>query len=569
MVKNLRSILFFSFLLMNFALYAQPANDDCMNAIAIGQVEDEPFSTEMATTDGPAHPNDCTSAGASPDTLWKDVWYLFTADFTGTCAFSTCSSASFDTKIAIYGTTNCPVSDDDLIGCNEDGPGCGGATSFATFEVVDGMSYLLRLGGWGDGGPGEEGTGSFDVLEYNPPPGPPNDNCADAITLDLGVADSVVVEFTNLNANTDGPTYAETFECFDVPNGETNVFSDIWYEWTATFSGWVDWSNCGTSGFDSRMAVYGPNESCPPDPFALVGCNDDGLDDNNFNCNAFTSRTIFEVEEGSTYLFALGAFAGGQGEGTFYLKRTLPLVPPPNDNCLMPDTAWVITTEQADNFDEVFQGFTSSGTYFTQTPKPTCRPSGEFQDVWHEFNSGNNTELEIRFNKVTPNTNYIIDLFETCTSVADTAGAGFCYRTDLSTDDYQIFTVDGLPGVPTDYILRISTRITTDAPGEYWFQLVGEPFNPVSVAEIDLKNFRFAPNPLTDRAYVEFDLDQSENVQIDMVNVLGQVVETFQHGTLPAGANRLDYSFDHLQNGIYFFRMSIGDQQKTVRVVKN
>ena len=574
MLKTLRILLFTFFTLpigIGINLFAQPINDDCFNAIAIGPVDDEPFSTEMATTDGPNHPNDCLTTGASPDTIFKDVWYLFTPDFTGNARLSLCGTANFDTRVAVYNAgATCPVTDEDLLACNDDGPGCTGATSQTDFLVESGSSYLLRIGGWADGGPGPEGTGTFNVFAFEIPPGPPNQFCQDAEVLMLDDNDSTYVEFNSLNAATDGPFYEETFECFDVPNLEFTVYNSVWYEWTATFTGWVDWSNCGTSNFDSRMAVYGPNQSCPPDPFALVACNDDGLDENNFNCPAFTSRALFPVQQDSTYLFSLGGWrATNAGMGSFILKRTLPLVPPENDDCFVADTAWVLTPQQADDFDAVFEGFTSNATYVSQIPKPICRPSGEFLDVYFEFNSGNNTELEIRFNKVTPNTEYVVDLFESCLAPVDTAAGGFCIRTDLSTENFQIWNVDGLPGTPTDYFIRVSTRITSDAPGEFWFQLVGEPFNPVSVDELVLNDFTFAPNPLTNNAYVEFDLDEKARVDASLLNVLGQVVETYSHGILPAGAQRFDYSFDNLKPGIYFYNLQVDDLQKTIKVVKN
>ena len=204
---------------------APPDNDNCADAIAISSVSDLSFTTIGATTDGPEHPNDCVGGGNTGEVLYNDIWYLYTPQFTGTAELTTCSTADFDTKIAVYGSgASCPPVDGDLIACNEDGTGCGGFTSYTTFDVVSGESYLLRLGGWGNGVPGESGVGYFSAREVGSVSPPPNDDCSNAIELDLGPDDFVMMDFTNVDANTNPPFYEETVSCFDVPNNETAVF---------------------------------------------------------------------------------------------------------------------------------------------------------------------------------------------------------------------------------------------------------------------------------------------------------------------------------------------------------
>ena len=59
---------------------AQPANDDCANAIPIPDGETG-FSTIGATTDGPAN---CAGPFGS------DIWFSYTASCTGNLELSTC-----------------------------------------------------------------------------------------------------------------------------------------------------------------------------------------------------------------------------------------------------------------------------------------------------------------------------------------------------------------------------------------------------------------------------------------------------------------------------------------------
>lgn len=556
-----------AFLFIVGLLIGQPMNDNCSDAIVISSAEDLPFSTFGANTDGPSHPDDCPSSGSTPDSTYNDIWYLYVADFTGQALFTLCNTAVFDTKIIVYAPgTSCPPADDDLIACNEDGAGCENATSSTIFDVEEGQMYLLRIGGWGDGSPGEEGTGTFSIGEYDPSGGPENDLCSGAIEIILDDNDFASVEFSSVGAGSNGPVYDETFSCFDVPNGETTVFNDIWFTWTATFNGWAEFSNCGLANFDSRIAVYGPDQSCLPDPFELVGCSDDGIDEDGFNCPGFTSRALFPVVEGSTYLLSLGGWSNSDaGNGTVILQRTTPPIPPDNDLCSDPDSTWILSLEDADDFLYVFESFTFNATG-GQTPNPSCRPTGEFLDVWYKFNSGFNTDITLRFNKTSTNAEFVIDLYSGCAQQADTLVGGFCIRTDQYNETFIEELISNFPGEPTEYLLRVSTSVTFDAPGEFWLQLIGQPYT--GLPEVSLDNFRFFPNPVTDIAQVTFQLEEAADVGIAVLNAMGQEVIKQDIGRLSTGAQSLEIPTSQLQPGIYFLRMLLPEGQKTVKFVK-
>jgi len=548
-------------------LVAQPANDECANAIPInGSVTDFDFSTVDATTGLPYHPGECQ--GGAPDSMYNDIWYLYTADFTGETEVSTCGTAFFDTNIAVYEPGSpCPPTVDNLLVCSEDAVGCAGSTSRAIFDAVEGETYLVRIGGWGTDTPGEEGLGSLTIGEYVPPMGPENDFCENAIEIILDADDFAQLDFSTVGASTDSPTYEETFDCFDVPNGETNVFNDIWYTWTATFSGFAAFSNCSMANFDSRIAVYGPDENCMPDPFALVGCSDDGIDEDGNNCTNFTSRAVFPVVEGSTYLMSIGGWSSsGAGFGMVTLERVPPPVPPDNDNCADADSAWVVTMEEADNFEVFFESFTTNAS-LEPTPNPSCRPTGEFFDVWYTFNSGNNTDLELRFNKTTPDADFVINLYNTCAIETDTLSEGFCIRTDeYEGETFIIEQLTGFPGEPTEYLLRVSTRVTTDTPGEFFFQLVGEPFS--NIPDIGLKGFEFFPNPVNQNATINFELEEPTMMSIALINAVGQEVSTEALGRLPAGPQSLQIPTDQLKPGMYFMRIQTPEGQQTTKFIK-
>lgn len=576
MIQLLRLMLIglflFSFQLDLFAQFP-PENDDCFNALVVTDNDAIQFTTANANTDGPNHPDNCLSIGSTPDVIYADIWYRYTPDYTGQAIFSTCSTADFDTKIAVYAGTACPPAVEDLVGCNEDGSGCSNSTSSAIFDVVAGETYTLRIGGYGDGAPGESGAGTFLIGEYTPPPGPPNDDCENAIEVILDDDEQMVIEFSTINSNTSGPFYDvyadenDNISCFDLNNNEFATYNDVWFKWTSTFDGAIEFSNCGTANFDSRITAYGPDQgTCPPDPLAIVGCSDDGLNQNGINCTNFTSRSIFNVIEGGQYLFNVGAFStSGTGMGTVLFKRTEPLLPPPNDNCADAEEVEVITREAALNFDVIYPGQNFNSTF--EGVNPVCRPTGEFYDVWYKFNSGTNTQLGFTFNIDTEGADFIIDLFSDCGVLVDSLGPQFCYRTDNFDTQFQSDTIQNLPGVPTDYLLRVSTRITTDAPGEFWFQLIGDPLD-TGIQALELRNFKFYPNPATTTTQLSFDLAEATNGQVAILNTLGQVVKVKDVGRLAAGEQSLSVPIADLSAGIYFFRLQLDEGEKTIRFVK-
>jgi polyhydroxybutyrate depolymerase len=141
---------------------AQSINDDCSNAsaIAFGLT---PFSTLGATDGGPGLPAECDEGFGNG--FGSDIWYTLTADQAAGIIVSTCDTADFDTRLALY--TEC---DGVLIACNDDGSGCSGYTSRMSFTGVEGETYLLRVGGFD----GERGTGTISVEYGDGPPDSPN-----------------------------------------------------------------------------------------------------------------------------------------------------------------------------------------------------------------------------------------------------------------------------------------------------------------------------------------------------------------------------------------------------------
>ena len=96
--------------------------------------------------------------------------------------------------------------------------------------------------------------------------------------------------------------------------GQSNVASDVWFRWSATWTGRAELSTCGDS-VDTRIAVYSGGASCPVGN--ALACNDDAC--------GLQSNLIFDVTNGTTYLVQLGTFPGATaGAGTLTITDLAP-----------------------------------------------------------------------------------------------------------------------------------------------------------------------------------------------------------------------------------------------------
>ena len=297
-----------------------PAEDSCTTPIAISGLGSFPFDNTNATTgiEGQTEPA-CTIFGTS--TVNNDVWYDWTATHTGTAAIETCTSF-VDTKIAVYAGVGCPIAGSALA-CNDDA--CGLQTR-TIFPVVAGQHYTIQLGLYPFTQLG--GPGNFDMIVVIPPS---NDDCSTPTTI----ATTSPLTWDNTFASTGSQGQNETL-CFNA--GSTNLYLDVWYTWTATFTGTAGARTCNTTFVDTRIAVY-DGSGCPAN--AAIACVDDA-------CFLQTLVT-FPCVAGQQYTLQLGTFNQNDiGQGGI---DVFDAAPPVNDDCT---AAIAVGTSIPTAFDNTF-----------------------------------------------------------------------------------------------------------------------------------------------------------------------------------------------------------------------
>jgi hypothetical protein len=244
-----------------------PVNNDCSNAIAIGEVTDMPYSTAGATASG-QHPG---CGGGNP----IDIWYAYTPSSSGLASFDLCGSI-YDTRLAVWDACGGTA-----LACNDDDDGCGtGSTSsYLELDVIGGSTYFVQVSGFESA----TGTGTLTIslLSY-----PENDDCTTATPIN---------EVTDLPFST---SLATASGVNPSCGGSTPI--DIWYAYTATISGDATFDLCG-SAYDTRIAIWdacGGNE---------LDCNDD-------DCG-FQSSVTMPVILGTTYYVQVSGYNSDIGDG--------------------------------------------------------------------------------------------------------------------------------------------------------------------------------------------------------------------------------------------------------------
>jgi hypothetical protein len=107
----------------------------------------------------------------------------------------------------------------------------------------------------------------------------------------------------------------------------TAIIQDVWFTWTAGFSGFarLDFCGPGNGTVDTKVAIYN-GVGCPTG--AAIACNDDA-------CASFESTVDFAVSSGQSYTIQIGMYPGSNppaiaGIDNFTITQ---LATTPNDDC--------------------------------------------------------------------------------------------------------------------------------------------------------------------------------------------------------------------------------------------
>ena len=316
-----------------------PVNDECSAAIP-AVLGANNINNALANDSYPV-----STCGFGGQPFLKDVFFTFTPAVTGAYTLETCSgSAPFDTGIDVW--DGCPDLGASMIACNDDGTGCTAFSSFLIADLVAGVPYVIRVGGW---------NGAFGATEMfiteGAPQGPANDDCTNATPAFVGST-----PFNTTGSTTDGPNPTDP-SCGTFGAG---FWNDVWFSFTAPATGTFHVSLCG-AGWDTRIDVYYLLAGCYG---ALLHCNDDSC--------GLQSEVDIVATSGVHYLIRIGGYgaanvgsgnmvitaAGGGGGGGAGLTCAAPIVMVMGDNAF---------TRAGCTVDLAYGGYCDMGPFGTDT----------------------------------------------------------------------------------------------------------------------------------------------------------------------------------------------------------
>jgi hypothetical protein len=342
------------------ALAAPPANDNLADAVDIGSTL--PITGIAGTTvDATGEPGE--PSHRSLNQPFQSVWYALNVpaegDYADIVTVSTCPDGSFNGDyVEVY-----------AVG----GPGPGGLIRQSqflsetsckfTFVVTEGTQYRIAVDRAADGGAAHE----LSVAAYEPPPGPANDDLADAQEIGPGLPIEGILG-TNANA---------TPEIGEPAHGNSSqANSSVWYALDVPEEGdypdVVTVNTCGEfNPGNNYVGVY-----------AVVGEGFAGLVRQDPAASEDQCAFTFAVTEGTDYRIAVDNLSGGE---EFELSVAA-LDPPSNDDF---EDRQVIPSE----LPQEIAGSTIDAS--TEEDEPQHGDRGPQRSVWYEWTSDVDAPVKI------------------------------------------------------------------------------------------------------------------------------------------------------------------------------
>ena len=354
----------------------------------------------------------------------------------------------------------------------------------------------------------ELGTYQVDVCP------PANDNCSDAISLDVNTDETCTDTTSGTTVNATASSQVD-----DVSGTPNN---DVWFSFVATNTSHnISLENItnvggGTStSTDMGMGLYELTSDC--DNLVFSSSSDP------------ESYTATGLTIGSTYLLRVYGWYSSVQNVTFEVcVQTPPPPPPANDECA-----------NAENIPD--PTVTVNGTNIGATDSGVGDACVTGNDVWYSFTTdADGGDVSVTINEAGFEYAIYSDCAGTLASACNTGITGAAANTTY----YLRIGDDGSP----------STR----AEGTFSFSLAG---SALSVDGFDaLDSFKFYPNPVENT----LSLNAQQNIElVNVYNMLGQEVMRLAPNSLDA-----EVDMSPLLTGAYFVKVSVSGATKTVRIIK-
>ncbi len=337
-----------SFDICIYGVQPPPSNDECSGAISLTPSSSSLCSSPVSGTTENATPSSTAAPSCSADGINDDVWYSFVA--AATTHTVKISDATSTTAVALY-SGSC--------GTLTQITGACASTNLSVAGLTPGTTYFVRVYSTSTY---SANFSNFNICIAVPPA---NDNCADAITLNVSSSNACT-------SPTQGTTVGATASTETAPScNATGTNDDVWYKFVATATSHTVTLYNETS--TSAVALY--SGSCG------------SLTQISGACATTTAGGIVvnSLTVGNTYylrVYTTSSTATIFGDFTICVG-----VLPTHNEC-----SGAISLSSNSATCSATAGSTIGATQSADAA-PSCSASGRNDDVWYSFVANNTTQI--------------------------------------------------------------------------------------------------------------------------------------------------------------------------------
>ena len=451
-----RFFIIFSFLFIT-SIFAQPANDECANAIELTLQDYNNVNYTLGNLGDATESTPACSGNTS-----TDVWYKFTA-------------TSKANKIYLPPHSGLDLAFEIFDACGGNSIACvdlnstSVSESYYDYHFTIGQTYYIKVFLYNQ----SFSDAPFEIAVISIPQ-PVNDDCSSSIEIPVHGVDNPVYISGNFGGATESLTPCSG-----------SIATDLWYHFTATTEAQKIYLP-PHSGLDLAFEVF---DACSGN---LVACVD--------NNSSSVSETYYDYHftVGNTYYIRVYLYNGYSADADFEITVISGFQP--NDDCTNSINLPVQPYDNATYTQANFGGATES--------MPAC--SGNVAtDVWFSF-TPNSSTAEIHVNSET-NFNPVIEVFDACggNSMACVDNNGINYSETYHGTNF-------IPG--HQYFFRVFGHNQYFVDFEFQVKVI-DPNLSAPQYIID-NNIKLYPNPATDKLVIENKNISYDIIQLLSINAL-------------------------------------------------
>lgn len=251
-----------------------------------------------------------------------------------------------------------------------------------------------------------------------------------------------------------------------------------------------------------------------------------------------------------------------------------------------PNNLWIIENPNGTGFEKTTAA-SASGTYSLRHVNGAANSGSVDEFISKTINLQGTTNVTLSFKyafakRANDNTDNL--------KISATSNCGDTWSVRKNFTTSQLATAPNNSGTFIPTAQEWQTAVITNITSTFWvndfrfkFLFTGGGGNTLYIDDINLYNanstsvgvtendfineVQLYPNPTTNFAYLNFNLMKSENVNINVVDMVGKVVNTISNSTLTSGPQRFEINTSNLSRGIYLINLSIDGQTLTHKLI--